>query len=157
MITLIAAVDNDGGIGHNNQIPWHVSEDFKHFKSTTECSTIVMGRKTWESIGKPLSNRKNIVISKQNLELPKDVIHYKDMVSVSINHNHENIFIIGGQEIYEWWINLADRLIISKIPQSYKCDKAFPPIDFKVWKTNKIQTIHSKKNNFDFDIYEYVR
>lgn len=134
MITLIAACDPNNVIGIDDKIPWYIPDDFKHFKNTTLNHPIIMGRKTWESLPKkPLPNRTNIVISSKPVEGADH--HFTDVIdTLEFAKNISNeIFIIGGQTIYEQTIEFADRLLISRVLEKYDGNVFFPKIDPKRW------------------------
>ena len=113
-------------IGVNNTLPWHISEDLKHFKSLTTGHTIIMGRKTYESIGRPLPNRRNIVISR-NTEASyegAEVVHsIEDAFTICKNDNE--VFVIGGSNIYEQALSSVDHLYITEIKKSFSGDAYF--------------------------------
>ena len=115
-VHLIWAQDKNGGIGKNGKLPWHISEDLKNFKRITLNSTIIMGRKTWESLPvKPLPNRDNIILSKT---LVLDILTFKtyeDCIDNLIKRNISKVFIIGGRSMYKLFFNKADYLHITKI------------------------------------------
>jgi len=137
----IAAMTHNRVIGLDNRIPWHYPEDLKHFKQRTINTTVVMGRKTWESIGKqPLVHRRNIVISHQRIQ---NVEWYSDPVTALIQCESDDTWIIGGAQIYQVtmdWVNLLD---ITLVPDRVASDQAtfFPFIDQKIWQLQS-QTMH---------------
>lgn len=134
-ISLIVAVDEKNGIGKNNQLPWHLPADLKHFKKITTGFPIIMGRKTFDSIGKALPNRRNIVITRQkNLQI-KDV-ELSDSLenAISLCKNEQEIFIIGGAQIFEQSLDLANSLYLTVIKNNFDADTFFPAIDKKQWK-----------------------
>jgi len=137
IIKLIWAQENSGGIGINNELPWHFKEDLKNFKSITINSAIVMGRKTWESLQiKPLPKRRNIVLSSNNIN---EVECYSNVDELMDNVKYESsIFIIGGAQIYNIFYPMADELHISFI------NKKTPNID--VFFPIKISDIEKKYN-----------
>ena len=132
-IIIIAAIANNNIIGKDGTIPWHSKEDFKHFKETTLGFPIIMGRKTFQSIGKPLVKRKNIIITrdKNYIYNHEDVFVFNDLIN-SIEfcrgENYEKVFIIGGAEIYIQALKFADRLIISHMKLETEGDTFFPEI-----------------------------
>lgn len=155
MLTLIAAVATNGVIGKNNELPWHLPEDLKHFKSLTTGHTVLMGRKTFESIvarlGKPLPDRKNIVITRQtDYQVPEGVFVYQDIETALKNHAGEKIFVIGGAEMYRQTIDLADTLEITHVNQAVDGDTTFPFIDPKIWHS----IAEEKHDGFSFTTYE---
>lgn len=140
-ISIIAAKSKNNVIGKNNQLPWRLPNDLKNFKSLTQNNIVVMGRKTYESIGKPLPNRLNVVISSQNnLNLPAEVLvlnspreALKATKSMAIKHNIKNIYVIGGAGIYQQFINDADKLILTTIDEDCEGDTFFPFFKKELW------------------------
>jgi dihydrofolate reductase len=136
MISIIVAVSEDLGIGKNNELLWHISEDLKRFKNLTYGKTVVMGKKTWESLPKkPLPGRKNIVVT----DLPGErfdgaVSAYSIEDSLNKCEKGEEVFIIGGGSIYSQFMPLADRLYITHVHKQAPADIYFPEIDPAVWK-----------------------
>lgn len=134
MITIIAAMDENRLIGNGNDIPWYIPEDFRHFKQTTAGHPIIMGRNTWDSLPKkPLPNRTNIVISRSPPQETGGAVWCTslDEAVLKATQVNENVFIIGGQNIYEQSMNIADALCISKVIGAYEGDKYFPEIGQK--------------------------
>lgn len=131
MINIIVAVADNGVIGCQNKLIWHISEDLKRFKRLTTGNTVVMGRKTFESIGRPLPNRKNIVITRDASFTPEGVM-VVNSIQDALKAGGE-IFIIGGGEIYAQTLPLAGRLHLTKVDQSPKGDTYFPAIDPADW------------------------
>ncbi len=134
IVSIIVAVANNNAIGGNNQLLWHISADLKRFKAITSGHAIVMGRKTYESIGKPLPNRQNIVISRnRELTLPgADVV--ESVVAAKAVAKGEELFIIGGGEIYRQTMALANRIYLTRVWADYMADTFFPEIDMRIWK-----------------------
>ncbi len=138
MIALIAAIAKNNCIGNNGTLPWHLPEDLAHFKRLTTDATVMMGRKTWESLPeqfRPLPNRKNIVITRQEqYPLPQEVLRYGSPQAALDAHANEQLFIIGGAELYAQTIALSDRLYITHVDQTVDGDAFFPAIDPTIWK-----------------------
>ena len=134
-ISIIVAMSQNSVIGINNQLPWHISEDLKNFKKTTLNHCVIMGRKTYDSIGKPLNNRRNIVISRDS-SLKIDGVEVVNSLEKAISMVKEalEIFIIGGEQIYSMALSLATHLYITKVDGHFKGDAFFPDLDQKVWK-----------------------
>jgi dihydrofolate reductase len=136
MISIIVAVSEDLGIGRNNELLWHISEDLKRFKKLTYGKTVIMGKKTWESLPRrPLPGRKNIVLS----DIPGDAFEgaitaYSIKDSLDKCEGDSDIFIIGGGSIYKQFMPLADRLYITLVHRKTDADVYFPEIDPAVWK-----------------------
>jgi dihydrofolate reductase len=133
-ISIIVARSKSGVIGINNQLPWHLPADLKHFKALTSGHPIVMGRKTWDSLGRPLPNRRNIVISRQiNLELSGAECFSSLETALAACDDANQVFIIGGAQIYEQALTLVDQLIVTEVDIEVEGDAFFPEID-STWK-----------------------
>ncbi|MEI3604779.1 dihydrofolate reductase [Pseudogracilibacillus sp. SE30717A] len=161
MISFIVAMDKNNVIGFNNKMPWHLPNDLKFFKETTTGHTIIMGRKTFESIGRVLPNRKHIVLSQGNVNLPKEVEIINDIDQI-IELNKQNIdeefFVIGGGNIFKQLLPYADRLYVTLIDESFKGDVFFPEISLKQWKEiSKVKGERNESNPYDYYFIEYVR
>lgn len=153
MISLIVAFDENNLIGNNNQLPWHIKEDLMNFKKITLNHAIIMGRKTYESIGKALPNRRNIVLTKNDNFRAEgiEVFHSLKKLFESFDEKEE-IFIIGGSEIFKNTLEIADKLYISHIKGKYIGDSYFPIIDYTKW-----SIIESKEfDKFTFKIYQKI-
>ena len=144
----------DRVIGKDGTLPWHLSEDLKLFKAHTTGNIVIMGRKTFDSIGKPLPNRRNIVVSKSIREDEKaaGVEYFPDLdhALAAAQEGEGNIFIIGGASIYHQMIEKADRLYISLVEGDYKGDTYFPEIKDDVWKVVKTEP----HTGFALEVYE---
>ena len=142
-INVIAAMTKKRVIGRNGTLPWHMSEDLKLFKRLTTGNIVIMGRKTFDSIGKPLPNRRNFVISRSIKEDEKitGVFYFKtaeDAIEAA-QSGEEKLFIIGGASIYAQMIDKADRLYISMVEDDYEGDAYFPEIKEDIWKIAHIE------------------
>ena len=149
-LSIIVAMSSNRAIGINNTLPWHLTEDLKHFKSLTTGHTIIMGRKTYESIGKPLPNRRNIVVSR-NLDTFYDgveIVHSLED-AFSISSNDEEVFIMGGSNIYEQSLNLVEHLYITEIAKAFEGDAFFPEIDKSLWTESSRET-HVSSDGLEF-------
>jgi dihydrofolate reductase len=135
MISIIVAISEDNGIGYRNRLLWHLPEDLKRFKKLTVGHTVIMGKKTWESLPrKPLTERKNIVIT----DIPGEIIEsaitaYSIEDALSKCEKNEEIFIIGGGSIYRQFMPVADRLYITHVHKKAPADIYFPVIDPERW------------------------
>ena len=159
MITLIAAVGENNELGKNNQLLWHLPDDFKRFKLVTSNHYIIMGRKTFESFPKPLPNRTHVIITRQKEYHPEGCIVVDSVQkAISVCPKDEELFIIGGGEIYKQSIELADKLDITKVDHTFEADTFFPEIDPTKWKLTTTE-FHPKdeKHHFDFSFQTYVR
>lgn len=147
-ICIVVAIDQNRGIGLDGRLPWDkIPEDLKHFKDLTIRHPVIMGRKTFESIGYPLKDRTNIVIT-NNSEFDEPGVTVVNSLEKAIEAGHKvdgkRIFIIGGAQVYEEAIDLADRLFITKIDKEFVVDRFFPEYEnifTKIISQNKIETI----------------
>ena len=160
MTTIVVAMGRNREIGKENQLLWHLPKDLKHFKEITSNHPIIMGRKTYESIGKPLPNRTNIVISRKTDWFEEGILivgSIKEAIKFAKKID-ENIFIIGGGNIYEQTIDLADQLEITWVDATLEADTYFPKIDEKIWrKTDEICHEKDEKNQFNFCFQTFER
>jgi dihydrofolate reductase len=149
-ITIVVATDNHSGIGIRNTLPWHLPEDLAHFKRTTSGHPIIMGRKTFDSIGRPLPNRRNIVVTR-NATWQHDNVDVASSLEAAIALvGTQAAFIIGGAQIYQEALPLVNRIIITRIDYSFDCDAHFPAIDPAIWTEVAKETHHSEKNGWDY-------
>jgi dihydrofolate reductase len=149
-ITIIVATDNHSGIGIRNTLPWHLPEDLAHFKRTTSGHPIIMGRKTFDSIGRPLPGRRNIVVTRNDRWQHDGVEAVTSLEDAIALVGSQASFIIGGAQIYKEALALANRIIITRIDYSFDCDAHFPPIDPSVWSEIATERHHSEKNGWDY-------
>lgn len=163
IISAIVAAAEDNAIGKNNQLPWHLPEDLKFFKRTTLGKPVVMGRKTYESLGKPLPGRLNIVLSSQkNLQLPDGVLLAHDLgfaLALLDRQNAEEIFIIGGGKVFEEAIPLLDRIYLTRVKTTVpEADAFFPHLDHAQWKLGWHES-HSidDKHAYNFEFQRWDR
>jgi dihydrofolate reductase len=160
-LTIIVAVDAKLGIGINNTLAWHLPEDLIRFKQITTGHTIIMGRKTYESIGRPLPNRRNIVLTRQtDWQAPGvEVAHTLQaaMEMVDDAQAEVEIFVIGGADIYAQALPLCSKLLVTEIHSDVHCDTFFPAIDKKSWHETERITRHSEKNAFDYSFVTYTK
>lgn len=157
-ICLIAAVDEKNGIGKDNNLLCHLPADLNHFKLITMGKPIIMGRKTFQSIGKPLPGRLNVVISKcMNPQEGVEVVDSLDK-AIAICSNYPEVMIIGGETIYKQSISLSSTLYITIIHHEFDADVFFPEMDTEEWECTR-QEIRPKdsKNNFDLTFCRYDR
>lgn len=154
MITLIAAIGKNNEIGFGNRLLWDIPEDMKHFKNYTMGKVVIMGRKTYQSIGKPLPGRKNIVIttkSLQNFAITAKTVEE----ALSIDYCYPELVVIGGESVYKQTINLADKLIITHVDAAFQADAFFPEINLQYWKINNI--MNSQDQNYKYRFVEYIK
>lgn len=159
-ITIIVAAAENDAIGKNNALIWHLSDDLKRFKNLTSGHHIIMGRKTFESFPKPLPNRTHIVISRNpNYQVPEGVILVNSLEkAINTCKGDNQPFIIGGGEIYQQALILADKIELTRVHESFAADTFFPSIDTTIWKeTHAIFHKKDEKNEFDFTFLTYER
>lgn len=156
MISMIVAVSDDWGIGKNNELLWHISDDLKRFKRLTTGKTIIMGKKTWESLPKkPLPGRRNIVLSDNPLDtFENSVTAYSIEDALAKCVNNEESFVIGGGSIYRQFMPVADRLYITHVHKKADADIYFPEIDPGMWRVIEMEEFNM--NGSDEIPYTYV-
>lgn len=159
MISIIAAVADGNAIGKDNALLWHISEDLKYFKKITSGHSIIMGRKTFESIGRPLPGRKNIVVSRSPI-CRDDVEQAFDLEALlkSLSRKRkEEFFVIGGGSVYASALKYARKLYITRVySKADGADAFFPEIDEKKWEiVEKSEVLHDQENNIDFQFIVY--
>jgi dihydrofolate reductase len=156
-LTIVVATDMRRGIGIDNKLPWHLPEDLAHFKRTTSGHAVIMGRKTFDSIGRPLPNRRNIVITR-NPAWKHDGVEAVASVDAAIALlGDEEAFVIGGAQIYAEALPRTSQLVVTEIGKTFDCDAFFPPINKAEWKEIAREQHHSEKNGFDYSFVTYQR
>jgi dihydrofolate reductase len=161
MISIIVAVSEDWGIGKDNELLWTISEDLKRFKRLTYGNTVIMGKKTWESLPrKPLPGRKNVVLTDSLGEcIDFAVTAYSIEDALKKCENEEEIFIIGGGSVYRQFMPLADRLYITHVHRKAPADVFFPVIDLNIWRIIEKEEFEVSKINsipYSYIIYERI-
>ncbi len=159
MVTIIAAVAENNALGKNNDLIWHLPADLKRFKKVTNGHFVIMGRKTFESLGKPLPNRTTVIITRN--------VNYKAEGCIVVNSLDEalikaapdsNPYILGGAEIYKQALEVADVLDLTIVHASFEADAFFPKIDTSVWKEIKREDFKAdKKHAYDYSFIKYKR
>src|SRR5471030_924596 len=134
IVSIIVATSENHAIGKSNQLLWHLPGDLKHFKEITSGHTLIMGRKTFDSVGKPLPNRRNIVVTRQPITIPGcEVVNSID-AALELCKGEGEVFIGGGAEIYKQAMKLTDRIYLTIVHQHFEADTFFPEIDKSKWK-----------------------
>lgn len=161
MLSLIVAVAENNVIGKDNKLIWHLPEDLKRFKKLTTGHTIIMGRKTFESLGRVLPNRKHVIlcndmelnIEDENVEVLEDI----SMLKQYIDSTEEN-FVIGGATIYKLLLPYANKIYLTLIHEKFEGDVFFPEIDEKGWKIVETEKgLKDEKNPYDYEYITYTR
>ncbi|MFS1512768.1 dihydrofolate reductase [Chengkuizengella sp. SCS-71B] len=157
-LSIIFAMDQNRLIGKDNQLPWRLPADLAFFKKTTLQHPVLMGRKTYESIGRPLPNRKNIILT-QNKNYEAEGCIVVNTIEDALNEcNDEENFVIGGSEIYKLLLPYVNKLYVTHIEHVFNGDSYFPEIDEKIWEqTNKVKGIKDEKNPYDYYFITYKR
>jgi len=152
MIAMIAAVDLDGAISKSGVIPWRIPRDLKWFKYHTLENTVVMGRKTFESIGCALSGRTNIILSKNTSFEAAGCIVMRSVEEVlSIQKIQGNLFIIGGEQIYRQFMPYANMIFLTRIDNRFDGDKFFPKVNYEEWtEKHREKGVKDKDNPYDY-------
>jgi len=163
-VILVACVAKNGVIGNEGKIPWDLPTDMKRFKELTTYQAVVMGSKTFESIGKPLPDRMNIVLSKS-----KDLLHYdpnftgevvvvqRKEAALVLGRSRANTYIIGGEEIYNLFMEDADKIYLSVLPIDYEGDAYFPDIDPTKWKVSNSELVKDGSTYYKYIQFERIR
>jgi dihydrofolate reductase len=152
-IIIIAALDKNGLIGNKNSLPWNFSEDLQHFKKTTSGNFVIMGKKTFQSIGKPLSEREIIVLSRSPEFNPQGVKVARS-IEEALSIAKEKVFIAGGASIYKQFLSRADKMILTVINKKFEGDKYFP--NFKKSNWELIEEKRGKNKLLTFKTYQKV-
>ena len=158
-ITIVAAIASNDVIGQKNSLPWDIPEDLKRFKQLTSGHTILMGRKTFDSIGRPLPNRTNIVMTKDTnyqKEGVEIVFDEKEALNLIKDLNQE-VFIIGGSKIYELFEPWATSLMITRVLKDFEGDAFFPDINWNNWQIKSKEDFLDEKSNISCRLEEYLR
>jgi len=160
MLSIIVAIANNNVIGKDNKLLCYLPDDLKRFKEITSNKTIIMGRKTFESIGRVLPNRKHIIISRQGMDIDNDnveVINDISLLDKYINSDEEN-FVIGGGTIYSLLMPYVNKLYITKIDEDFDGDTFFPPIKTNEWEIiEEKQGLKNEENPYNYRYITYVR
>lgn len=134
IVSSIVAISENNAIGKNNQLLWHLPADLRHFKQVTSGRSIIMGRKTFDSVGKPLPNRRNIVVTRQDIKIEGCEVVKSVDEGLALCAGEDEVFIGGGAEIYKLTMDKTDRIYLTIVHQSFDADTFFPEIDYNVWK-----------------------
>lgn len=154
-IIIVASVSKNRFIGKNNKLMWHLPNDLKRFKTLTVGETIIMGRKTFDSIGKILPNRKNIVLTKNPISFLKKKIKTISSIKEIMDFNYDRIFVIGGEKVYTAMIDKADIIELTLVHKRFHGDAKFPIINRKNW-TKVHEFFYKKDKNHLYD-YSFIR
>ncbi|MFI3279035.1 MAG: dihydrofolate reductase [Rikenellaceae bacterium] len=157
MLSIIVAIASDGVIGNNNELLWHITEDMKYFRRVTSGHAVVMGRKTYDSIGRPLPKRHNIVISRQNISIEGCSVVGSLEEALGLLDPAEESFIIGGAQIYALALPLSDRMYITHVGGDFEGDTHFPawnPDEWQLDSEEKFEKGEAFEHPFSFATYK---
>lgn len=159
IVSILVAKSKNDVIGKNNQLPWHLPADLKHFKDLTMGHHMIMGRKTFESIGKPLPGRTSVIITRQkDYKAPGCIVVSSIEDALKACVNDDEVFIIGGGEIFKETMNTADKIYLTEIGEEFEGDVFLPKIDLLKWKLIQKQTFKpDEKNKYGYCFCEYER
>lgn len=165
LVSLIAAVADNGVIGRDNKLPWHLPGDLKYFKATTLGKPVIMGRKTWESLGRPLPGRTNIVITRQSGYAPAGAKVTASLdealalaAQVALIDGVDECVVIGGAEIYAQALPRCDRLYLTEVRAQVAGDAFFPAFDRRNWRETKREDFRAEgPNPYDYGFVVYER
>ncbi len=159
MVSIIAAISENGVIGHRGALPWRLASDLRRFRLLTMGHHLVMGRRTWESIGRPLPGRTTVVISRdRDLKLDGATVVTSLDAALDVTSNDPEVFVIGGGEIYRLALPVAQRLYITRVHVELAGETLFPPVKWDEWElTGSERGAADKQNDFDFTFEVYDR
>ncbi|GAB2575004.1 dihydrofolate reductase [Gracilibacillus alcaliphilus] len=161
MISLLFAMSANRVIGKDQQLPWHLPKDLKFFKEKTTGQTIIMGRKTFESMNAPLPNRHNVLLTSKEIENPEgyQVIHsMKDIQAMEAGDPDTEWFVIGGEGVFREALTFADRIYMTYIDKTFEGDTFFPEFDESKWEiTSRVKGERDEKNPYDYYFIQYDR
>ena len=146
-ISIIVATGENNAIGKNNQLLWHMPNDLKHFKEITQGRSIIMGRKTFDSVGKPLPRRRNIVVTRQDIRIPGCEVVKSIEAALALCAGDDEVFIGGGAEIYRQAMEKTNRIYLTIIHKSFDADTFFPEIDYSEWKEISREDLEPDEKN----------
>jgi dihydrofolate reductase len=161
-ISLVVAAAKNNAIGKEGALPWHLPNDMKHFKNVTWAMPVIMGRKTFETLGKPLKGRKNIVITRQKGFKPEGAIvvnNFEDALFVAKETDAKEAMVIGGGEIYKMAFAKAGRIYLTRVDAEPEGDTFFPELDKKAWKlVSQKDNLPDEKNSYahSFQVWEKI-
>jgi dihydrofolate reductase len=157
-VTIVVAISENHVIGKDNKLLWYLPNDLKHFKDITTGHTVIMGRKTYDSVGKPLPKRRNIIITRQAITIEGcEVVNSID-VALALCKNEDEVFIVGGAEIYKQALHLTDRIYLTIVHKEFDGDSFFPEISIQEWKeVYREDHQPDEKNSLPYSFITYER
>lgn len=156
-LSIIVAIANNQVIGVNNTLPWHIPEDLKRFRALTTGHHIIMGRKTYESLGRLLPGRTTVIVTRnKDYQLEGALIAHSLETALALCKNDDEVFLIGGAELYQDGLKLADKLYLTKVDLTIDGDAFFPEFDLNLWQESSRET-HNSAKGLPFSYITYMR
>lgn len=146
-ISIVVAIAENHAIGKDNKLLWHLPNDLKHFKEITSGHTVIMGRKTYDSVGRPLPNRRNIIITRQPIEIEGCEVVNSVEAALALCAGTPEVFIVGGAEIYKQVMHLTDKIFLTIVHANIEGDTYFPEIEPAIWKETQRQDHEANEKN----------
>jgi dihydrofolate reductase len=146
-VSSVVAISENHVIGKDNKLLWYLPNDLKHFKDITSGHTVIMGRKTFDSVGKPLPRRRNIIITRQDISIEGCEVVKSIEAALDLCKDEEEVFIVGGAEIYRQSMHLTDRIYLTIVHKEFEGDSFFPEIDKKEWKEVSHEDFEADEKN----------
>lgn len=158
VVSLIVAVDEEGGMGKNNRLPWHLPADLAHFKAVTLGKPVIMGRKTYDSIGRPLPGRLNIVLSRQAIDIPGVTVVSNFDKALELTQDAPEVVVLGGAKVFELAFDYATKLYLTQVYCVCNADVFFPEFDESLWELQESKLRPAdEKNKYDMRFCWYVK
>lgn len=157
MLSIIVAVARNGVIGDKNTLLWHITEDMRYFRRVTSGHAVIMGRKTFDSLGRALPKRTNVVITRQNIEIEGCEVVHSLQEAIDMFPADDEVFIIGGAQIYREAMPIADRLYLTRVERDYQGDTSFPEWNIDEWRLSSQERFERGEEfdaPFSFEVYE---
>jgi dihydrofolate reductase len=157
-VSIIVAIARNHAIGKNNKLLWHLPNDLKHFKDVTTGHTVIMGRKTYDSVGKPLPKRRNIIVTRQAISIEGCEVVNSIEAALALCANDDEVFIVGGAEIYKQSLSLTDRIYLTIIDHDFDGDTFFPELNNEEWKETERENFEpDEKNKYSYSFITLER
>jgi len=158
IVSIIVAIGENNAIGKDNQLLWHLPADLRHFRDKTSGHTIIMGRKTFDSVGKPLPKRRNIVVTRQDIQIEGCEVVKSIEEALELCKEEHEVFIGGGAEIYRQAMSKTDRIYLTIVHQTFDADTFFPEINHELWiETSHVDRLADEKNSIPYSFITLER
>jgi dihydrofolate reductase len=158
IISIVVAISENHVIGKDNKLLWYLPNDLKHFKDITTGHTVIMGRKTYESVGKPLPKRRNVIITRQDIAIEGCEVANSIETALALSKDEEEVFIVGGAEIYKQSLHLTNRIYLTIVHKEFDGDSFFPEINKNEWNEVYREDYQpDEKNSLPYSFITYER